>query len=190
MDKTESEKLELILKAIYTRRCLRLKYFTSLPGAERMRLVEPHSISAMEQGAMARVYQREPSFGWRFFRVDLIGELEATELPFEYRIPIFNVEGRPHQQAVRARNEDAEAYARKVHAVLADLEVSPDEANALRDFQSRHGLSADEVRGVHYGIFSDCLQTAVQDGILSTEEVAALRDLNRCLHACGAGVLE
>jgi hypothetical protein len=51
-------------------------------------------------------------------------------------------------------------------------------------------MSPEEVRGVHYQVFADCLAACIQDQVISAEETALLRELDRCLKVCGCGVLD
>lgn len=68
---------EEILEAVQARREIKLVY----EGQER--LVDPHCFGRNKLGNdVVRAYQHGPASGWRLFRLDRIGKVEDTGLPF------------------------------------------------------------------------------------------------------------
>ncbi|MDI6872657.1 MAG: 3'-5' exonuclease [Bacillota bacterium] len=74
-------------------------------------------------------------------------------------------------------------YFEAVVDVIADLQVTPDELNAMRNLQV--GISAEAIRAVHSKVFAGVIAQFVDDDRLDEGEVDNLRRLRQCLSSLG-----
>lgn len=192
MDKADKDILKQVLEATYEHKLLKLQYFTSEGKDGPVREIEPYAVIETKSGVMIRAYQRAPIPGWRFFHLDQIVSLTGSTETFKPRRgATIRAGGQEHNvKPVESENEEQAEYRRRVLEAVADLKVAKNEAAALQKYRDQYGLTKDEIRAVHYKIFSDCLDTIVQDDLISDEEIALLNELNACLKACGAGILD
>ncbi|MCZ7647711.1 MAG: WYL domain-containing protein [Planctomycetota bacterium] len=188
----DKARLKTILKAAYNRTTLKLSYYSALAGEERVRLVEPYAVTETPAGVMVKAYQLDPDPGWRFFHLGLITKVADASETFTPRRPVAVRVGDESRKlgVAETANEAQEAYRKRVLEVLADMQVTREEVEALRKFRKEYGLSEDEVRGVHYRIFAECLQTLVADGVVTRDEQHLATSLHQALKACGCGVVD
>ena len=188
---SDKEKLVLknILNAIYHKKVVKLVYYAAVKENEKIRLVEPYSITETRRGTMVRLFQVDPVPGWRLFNLKLILSAEETEQAFTPRRPTSQVGGEQEHEfpAVQEENREQGEYQRMVLEAIADMQVTEEEVRNLAAARERLGLSDDEVRGVLYKVLADFLETMSADGMVSREEVQLLKELNQCLHKIGEG---
>lgn len=191
LSETEKATLKTILDAVYGKRVLKLRYYSSAPTADKPRLVEPYSVTETTSGAMVRFYQLDPHPGWRLFNIKLILNVEETGKSFVPRRPVSQAApglAPGHQfAAAQVVNKEQEEFKHLVLEAMADLKVTSEELVKLNTARERLGLSDDEVRGVLYKVLADFLETITTEGIVTKDEVALLKELNGCLHQIGAG---
>ncbi|MCW8131887.1 MAG: WYL domain-containing protein [Planctomycetota bacterium] len=189
----EKSVLKTVMDAIYAKKVLKLRYYTSTPARDKVRLVEPYSVSETRNGAMVRFYQLEPHPGWRLFNLKLILSVEDAGTTFVPRlaapkaIPVAGHTAIHRFAAAQRDNKEQEEYKTLVLEAVADLKVTGEEVAALNASRERLGLSDDEVRGVLYKVLADFLETITSEGIVTRDEVSLLKELNACLHQIGSG---
>ncbi len=91
-------------------------------------------------------------------------------------------------QATPARTAAEEALARyweALQAVLADLEVTPEERLYLQKRARELALRPEQVRTVHARVFASLLQDVIEDSWLDQAECDRLRAVYRCLAELG-----
>lgn len=190
---TEKATLKTIMDAIYGKRVLKLRYYASTPANDKLRLVEPYSVTETKDGAMVRFYQLEPHAGWRLFNLKLIVSLEDAGTTFLPRlaapksVPVAGQTQIHRFSAAQKVNKEQEEYKNLVHEVVADLKVTAEEVARVNAARERLGLSDDEVRGVLYKILADFLETITTEGIVTKDEVLLMKDLLHCLQQIGSG---
>lgn len=191
LSETEKAALKTILDAVYSKRVLKIRYYSSAPTADKPRLVEPYSVTETKTGAMVRFFQLDPHPGWRLFNLKLILSVEDTGKSFVPRKPMAQPatgHSAGHQfAAAQVVNKEQEEYKHLVFEAMADLKVTQEELAALNAARERLGLSDDEVRGVLYKVLADFLETITTEGLVTKDEVELLKELNGCLHQIGAG---
>jgi predicted DNA-binding transcriptional regulator YafY len=181
-----------LLAAAYEKRVLGIMYCPPTGSDHHVREIEPYSVIEIGGSSMLKAYQLRPTPGWRLFNIALIESVADTGYSFEPRRSIVmrsNGEVR-HIAPAESRDYEQLEYEKMLHRVIIDLHVDPVEVRELASLRERLGLTAEEVRGVHYRLFSDCLASMTQDRLVSTEERQMLIDLNRCLQECGAGLIQ
>jgi predicted DNA-binding transcriptional regulator YafY len=182
-----------LLAATYERRILKITYCAPGSAAEApVREIEPYSIIEINGASMLKAWQLQPTSGWRLFNIALIESIVDTGMTFERRRSfVMHSDGNVrHIAPVESRDYEQLEYERMLHRAIIDLHVDPVEVRELAQARQRLGLTAEEVRGVHYRVFSDCLAAMTQDRLISDEERQMLIELNRCLHDCGAGLIQ
>ncbi|HYF51837.1 MAG TPA: WYL domain-containing protein [Planctomycetota bacterium] len=191
MDQTH-EHLKRLMEAAYSRRVTLIAYFAPSGAEKIVREIEPYSIIGAGQATMLKAFQLAPKPGWRLFNVKFIADVRATDKTFELRRSRVLRTGDEvkHIAPMEAKDIEQQEYERLVQTTIIDLEVTPEESANLSAARERLGLSVEEVRGVHYRIFSDCLLAVTQDRIVTDEERTLLIDLNHALQACGAGLIQ
>jgi hypothetical protein len=95
-----------------------------------------------------------------------------------------------HISPVESEDREAREYEKLVLGALADMKIDADDKQQLSSFRAKFGLTLDEIRGVHYRIFCDCLNSITADRLVTEDERRTLLELNSCLHECGAGMIE
>lgn len=191
---TENHKklIQTIIKAAYEKRLLELRYCSFSKGAGKTRLVEPYCITETNGATMLRAYQTAAEPGWRFFNTAMIVDVRDTGQAFESRRPAVILVGdeKKHIGPVESKDVEQIEYEKLLLGAIADLQVDDTEIKKLAKFREEYGLTAQEIRGVHYKVFADCLNAVTKDKLVSDEGRKLLIDLNHCLHACGAGLIE
>lgn len=184
--------LKTIIKAAYDKRILELTYCSFSKGLSKVRLIEPYCVTETSRATMLRAFQLAPESGWRFFNTAMIVSAHDTGKSFEPRRPQFIGVGEDQKHIGPVESKDLEQleYEKMLLEAIADLQVDEQEIKKLSKFRSDYGLTAQEIRGVHYRVFADCLNAVTQDKLVSDEGRKLLIDLNHCLHACGAGLIE
>lgn len=157
-------------------------------GGTTERLIEPYVLKR-EHEYLLRAYQLEPEEGWRFFVLNRIVAVRRGQ-PFKPRAAI-SLDLNPREKPGAAATADHVAqYRELVLEVLADMRTDGVEAQALAAFREANGIAPEQMRGVHYSVFADCLKEVVQDGLVSESEQRQLAAVNECLRAIGAGILD
>jgi len=184
--------IETIIKAAYARHMLDLSYCSFSHGIGKSRLIEPYCITETSGSTMLRAYQLLPEKGWRFFNTAMIADVRDTESTFEPRRPsVIRAGGEvKHIGPAESRDQEQIEYEKLLQGAIIDMQVDETEVAMLAKFRAEFGLTDEEVRGVHYKIFADCLHAVTQDKLVTEEGRKLLIDLNNCLHTCGAGLIE
>ncbi len=189
---TNQELLKDLIAAAYARLVVQITYYSPSRKTEVLREVEPYSIIDVDGVQMLKCYQLRPETGWRLFNSALIGTAKVTSKHFQPQRPIvIRVDGsEKHVAPAESRDYEQLEYEKLLQSVIIDLHVDADEVRLLAECRRRYGLSAEEIRGVHYKIFSDCLSAVTKDRIVTDEERQMLIDLNACLRECGAALIQ
>jgi predicted DNA-binding transcriptional regulator YafY len=189
---TSHDLIQQIIAAAYAKQILQITYFDPSGKTECIREIEPYSVIEIAGATMLKAYQLQPTTGWRLFNTDLLGTVRETARMFQPRrsIVLSSNGDLKHIAPVEARDYEQQEYEKLLQAAIIDLRVEPDEVRKLAEFRTRYGLTAEEVRGVHYKVFSDCLAAVTKDRIVSDEERQMLIELNACLRDCGAGLIQ
>jgi predicted DNA-binding transcriptional regulator YafY len=180
-----------LIRAAYEKHVLQITYVTPTPS-EKFRTIEPYSLTQHDGTTMLRAYQLAPSEGWRLFNVSLIQTVHETEQIFMPRRPaMIQIGGETkHLGLAQSLDEEQLEYEKLVLNSIVDMNITKEEKEALAKFRRDYGLTWEEVRGVHYKIFADFLYAVTRDRLVTDEERTLLIDLNRCLQACGAGLIQ
>jgi len=189
---TTKDILKTLIAASYAKKILEITYFEPAGKAELIREIEPYSVIEIEDSVMLKAYQLSQPPGWRLFNTALIDTICETGQTFQPRRPaVTSSDGDvKHIAPVESHDYEQQEYEKLLQEIIIDLHVEPDDVRKLTEFRKEYGLTPEEVRGVHYRVFSDCLAAVTKDRIVSDEERQMLIELNACLRECGAGLIQ
>jgi hypothetical protein len=185
-----SEKmLNVVTESALIPATIHIVYKKSVLETDHEREIEPYSLSQGKQDVMLRAFQVTPAPGWRFFMLHKICGARPGR-PFQPRRSISITRGVVHETFEPWANwtTAVQGYRNMVRDVLADMEVTDGEREALERFRVDHSISRAQMRAVHYSLFQQCLGTMLSDGLVEDSEIEHACMLNDCLDKCGAGV--
>lgn len=133
-------------------------------------------------------YKFMQSFTNPLFSPSLVGgrgpcrRLKARHVPTPERVPLE--ETAPSVQTAPARNALVE-YWEAMKTVLADLRITPEEMEEMREIKLRHGLPDEQVRMLHARLFSAVISQFIDDKWLDAKEARKLHRLHAALRELG-----
>ena len=190
-----TDHMKQLIELAQNRRVVELSYRKHLTSAEAVpRLVEPYNFTQGQQDVILRCYQLEPDQGWRFFMVHKIDEIKDGGEPFQPRVKVTlnesDLDPSKRPQTSGAWSDRVKRYRDLVSDAMADETVTKEELEEIRSYVSDSGLSEEERKYVHAALFHRCLGAVIEDGEVSSAEVAQIQFLHRVLKALGWGVVE
>jgi len=190
-----AEHMKKLIELAQNRRVVELAYRKHLSSGEAVpRLVEPYNFTQGQQDVILRCYQLEPDQGWRFFMVHKIDEIRDGGEPFQPRVTVTldeaDLDPSKRPQGSGVWSDRVKRYRDLVSDAMADETVTKDELEEIRGYVKDSGLTEEERKFVHASLFHRCLGAVIEDGEVSTSEVAQIQFLHRVLKALGWGVIE
>ncbi len=133
-------------------------------------------------------YKFMESFTNPLFLPSLVGgrgpcrRLKARHIATPERVPVG--EQAPSVQTAPARNALVE-YWEALKTVVADLRITPEEMEEMREIKLRHGLPDEQVRMLHARLFSAVISQFIDDKWLDAKEARKLHRLHAALRELG-----